>query len=92
MNFQNSPPFERSACFYETTTENFECFQCFNFETNFLKKPKPFSKNWNTGFQLELACQKPLLRQIEWVVHDETIAEDGVLPVTTLFFENFVSV
>ena len=25
--FQNSPPLERSTCFYVTTTGNFECFQ-----------------------------------------------------------------
>ena len=31
--FQNSSPFERSACFYATSNENFEHFQYFNFET-----------------------------------------------------------
>ena len=35
--FQNSPPFERSACFYVTTSESFTRFQCLNFETNFLE-------------------------------------------------------
>ena len=29
--FQNSPPFERSACFYKKISGNFERFQCFNF-------------------------------------------------------------
>ena len=36
-NFQNSPPFERSECFYVIITGNFERFQYFNFEINFLK-------------------------------------------------------
>ena len=35
--FQNSPPLERSACFYPTITGNFERFQCCNFKANFLK-------------------------------------------------------
>ena len=34
--FQNSPPFERSACFYVAITGYFERFQYFNTETNFL--------------------------------------------------------
>ena len=34
--FQNSPPFEKSACFYVTIGGNFERFQYFNFETDFL--------------------------------------------------------
>ena len=42
--FQNSPQFERSACFYMTITGNFECFQYFNFETNFLKNEIFFQK------------------------------------------------
>ena len=35
--FQNSPPFERSAYIYLTKTKSFECFHYFIFETNFLK-------------------------------------------------------
>ena len=42
--FQNSPPFERSACFYETTNGNFERFQYFNFEANFLENKSLFQK------------------------------------------------
>ena len=42
--FQNSPPFERSACFYLTITENFKGFQYFNFETNFLENENLFQK------------------------------------------------
>ena len=39
--FWNSPPFERSTCFYVTITGNFENFQYFNSE----KKIRPFKKN-----------------------------------------------
>ena len=35
--FQDSPPFEISACFYETISQNFKRFQYFNFETDFLE-------------------------------------------------------
>ena len=42
--FQNSTPFERSACFYMTTSGNFERFQYFNFETNFLENENLFQK------------------------------------------------
>ena len=44
MDFQNSRPFERSACFYATITGNFERFQCCNCETNFLKNENLFQK------------------------------------------------
>ena len=33
----NSPPFERSACFYVTISKSFKRFQYFNFETSFLE-------------------------------------------------------
>ena len=42
--FQNSPPFERCACFYVTITENFKGIQYFNFETNSLKNENLFQK------------------------------------------------
>ena len=42
--FQNSPPFDRSVCFYVTICENFECFQYFNFETDFLENEILFQK------------------------------------------------
>ena len=35
--FQNSPSFETSTCFYVTITTYFERFQYFNFETDFLE-------------------------------------------------------
>ena len=42
--FQNSPPYERSASFYVTISGNFEQFQYFNFETDFLEKKNLFQK------------------------------------------------
>ena len=35
--FLNSPPFERSVCFYVMISEYFEHLQYFNFETDFLE-------------------------------------------------------
>ena len=46
--FQNSHPFERSACFYVTISESFEHIQYFNFETDFLENENFFQK---TGVQ-----------------------------------------
>ena len=40
--FLKYPPFERSACYYVTISRNFEGFQYFSFETNFLKNANPF--------------------------------------------------
>ena len=42
--FQNSPPFDRSACFYVTITGNFEGFQYSNFQTNFLENENLYQK------------------------------------------------
>ena len=44
MDFQNSPPFERSAYFYVRISESFKRFQYFNFETNFLENENLFQK------------------------------------------------
>ena len=44
MDFQNSPLFERSACFYVVISENFEHFQYFNFEADFLENENFFQK------------------------------------------------
>ena len=44
MDFQNSPPSERSACFHVTITGNFERFQYFNFETDYLDNENLFQK------------------------------------------------
>ena len=43
--FTNRPQFERSTCFYATTTGNFEHFQYFNLGTNFLKNENLFQKS-----------------------------------------------
>ena len=51
MDFQNNRPFERSACFYAAISGNFEHFQNFNFETNFLENQNLFQK---TGVPLFL--------------------------------------
>ena len=41
---RNSPPFERSACFSVTISGNFEPFQYFDFETDFLENEYLFRK------------------------------------------------
>ena len=41
-NFQNSPLFERSACFYQTICGNFKSLQYFNFEIDFLENENLF--------------------------------------------------
>ena len=50
MDFQNSPPFERSACFHVTVTGNFEQSQFFNYDTNFLKNENLFQKSGVQSF------------------------------------------
>ena len=42
--FQNSSPFERSACFYVTISGRFERFQYFKFGTDFLENENLFQK------------------------------------------------
>ena len=51
--FQNSPLFHRSACFYLTITGNFEQFQYFNLETDFLKNENLFQKTGVPFFLVE---------------------------------------
>ena len=61
----------------------------------FFKKTGVTPFSWNTTtqhFHTELLCQKPILTQIEWGVQNGPITKNRVLPVTTFFFENFVSV
>ena len=43
MDFENGASFERSA-FFMTITRNFERFQYFHFQTNFLKNEQLFQK------------------------------------------------
>ena len=42
--FQYTPPYKRLICFYVTIGRNFECFQYFNFETDFLNNENLFQK------------------------------------------------
>ena len=42
--FQNSPPFEGSACFYVTLGGNSKRFQYCNFKTNFLEKENVYQE------------------------------------------------
>ena len=44
MDFQNSPPFKRSACFYMTDSESLKRVQYFSFETIFLESENLFQK------------------------------------------------
>ena len=55
MDFQNSPPFERSASFYVTISGNIEQFQYLNFETDFLENEKLFQK---TGYHFLVESTK----------------------------------
>ena len=43
--FQNSSPFDRSAYFYVPISGNFERFQYFNFERDFLENENIFQKS-----------------------------------------------
>ena len=51
--FQNNPPYERLACFYVTTTGNFERCQLINFEAIFFWKTNTFFKNLDYRFLVE---------------------------------------
>ena len=42
-------------------------------------------------FSTKTLLQKPLQRQIEWGVQNRPTIKSGVLPATTYFFENFIS-
>ena len=44
MIFQNNTAFERLAYFHVTISGNFQRFQYFNFETNFLENENLFQK------------------------------------------------
>ena len=48
--FQNSPPFERSAYFYVKISGKFKCFQYFNFETDFLENENLFQETGGLFF------------------------------------------
>ena len=94
MDFQNSPLFERSACFYVVISENFEHFQYFNFDTDFLEHEIFFQQ---TNFQLnalrlkghhfhtKLTYQKPMLRQIEWYITTKWAYQRGLTFASNYF-------
>ena len=97
--FQNSPPFVRSACFYVTISGNFKRFQYCSFEKDFLENENLSSKNWGTVFQLKaLRLQMNYFHQ-EYqrasILNDEyksgSITKNGGLPVTTFFLKLFFS-
>ena len=43
--FKIAVSFKRTVCLYVATAGNFELFQYFKFETNFLKNENPFQKS-----------------------------------------------
>ena len=71
---------------------NFERFQYFNFETDFLENENFFQ--WLKAIRLKTPhhshtkppYQKLVLRQTEWWVRNEPITKNGVLSVNALFF------
>ena len=83
-----------------TISGNFQRFQCFNVEADFLENENIFQKagvpffSWKHWlrthhFHTKLQYQKPILRQREWWVQNGPITKIGVSPVTTLFFWKF---
>ena len=83
-----------------TIRGNFERFQYFDLETDFLEKENLFQKtgvsllswkhlNWKCIISIQNCQIKWLLRQIEWWVQNGPITKKGVLPVTTLLFSKF---
>ena len=84
-----------------TITGNFERFQCFNFESDFLENKNLFQKagipffSWKHfrlkthHFHIKLPYQKPVLKQIKWWVQTGPITKNGILPVATQFFWKF---
>ena len=84
-----------------TINENFECFQYFDFEINFLKNESLFFKKLENRFVFESPTiervtypytntlsdsQKSMLRRIEWGVQNGPITKNVVLPVSAIFF------
>ena len=58
-------------------------------------KAKPFlvetRKIEKHHFHSKLLCQKPMLTQIEWRLHNGPITKSGVFPVTTFCFWKILS-
>ena len=102
--FQNSPPFERSACFNVTITENFERFQYFNSESDFLENEKLLQKTeWsflvesNKIESTSFLCKSDIseanvktnrMTSTKWIYHKEQSFSRNHF----VFFESFVSV
>ena len=100
QDFQNSPPFERSACSYVTISENLKRFQQLNFETDFLKNEKFFQKLEyrflvestrieNASFPYKTATSEVNGKTNYMVTTNGPITKNGVLPVTTLFLSKY---
>ena len=79
-NFQNSFPFDRSACFYVTITGNFKHSPYVNLEAFkaflriFWRKKK--KKDWKRNITMQNSYQKPILRQIECQVRNRPITKN----------------
>ena len=80
--FSNSTSFERSVCFHVTITENFDWFQYFNFETDFLENETFFeklkcrflvetTKNESTLFPYKTNVRTNRMVSIKWTCHKE---------------------
>ena len=87
--FQNSPPFKGPARFYHRV------FELSSGKWKFFLKKLGYSflvqstANENTTFPSKTAYQKPILRQIDWVVQNGPIEKNGFLPLTASFFFKF---
>ena len=75
-------------CFYVTITGNFEHFQYFNFETNFLKNTYFLKSFQMQHFHTRLLCQKPLLRQSKWRVQQWTYNKERSFDIYYFIFLN----
>ena len=81
-----------------TISENFEHFRYFNFETDFLENENLFQKTGSTVFLVErikiekasfaykTAISEPNVKTNRMVTAKWVVPDNGVLPVTTLFF------
>ena len=70
--FQNRPPFERSACFYVTVTKNFERCEYFNFETGFLENENLLQKT-GVHFLVESTQVEYALFQYQTAISEATV-------------------
>ena len=100
--FQNSPQFERSACFYVTVNQNFERFQYLSFKKIFWKNANLFHKtevlflvasakieNSISPYKTPLSEANVKINRTGSTKNDLPITKNEVLPVTRLFFRKF---